>query len=298
MKNIALIPALFIYFSFFSQITEKVFYPSKDVSLGYHDNFSTENTNYGWAYQFAGYVINGALGGINSNRALTAFDLSSIPVGTVIDSARLSFYSFHDYSPSFPLYYGHYGNNACYLKKVVSAWEENQVTWNSQPQTTDVDGIVLPQSTSAYQDYLNLDVTASVQFFINSPNENFGYKFGLVDESLGNNLSFHSRESQDAAKRPVLKVYYRSPVANIQEEKSLKVTCYPNPVKDFLKISNEGEFNQYQIKDVSGAIVKEMLLEEGLTEIEINVSMLNKGLYFLELKNEAGILMSLNFIKN
>ncbi|MES2587396.1 MAG: DNRLRE domain-containing protein [Bacteroidota bacterium] len=298
MKKITLLFTIFI--AFFSVSQESItFYPSKDLSLGYHDNFGSEDNNYGWAFQFAGYVMDGAAGGINSNRAMLGFDLDSILPGTEILSAKLSFYAFDDYSQGVPMAQGHYGNNECYLKRIIQNWEEDVATWNTQPSTTDVGQIILPQSTSAHEDYLDIDVTALIQFFIDNPSQNFGFKFGLIEEILGNNLSFHSRESTDLSKRPKLVVELRPATAKVMSEELAKFEIYPNPVSDFLNLKlNEEIINNaiLNVFDMKGKNVLSINNYKG-EKLKLDISKLERGSYFLEIKN-GKYYQKVKFIKN
>lgn len=226
----------------------QVFYSSEDVSLGYHDNYNTANTNYYWAKQLAGFVIDGASGGINSNRGLIEFDLSSLDPNIIVDSARLNLFAFNDYTV-YPLTTGHYGNNSSYLKLNVNSWSEQAVTWNNQPSTTDNYMVVLNKSTSPNQDYTEINVTDAVQYMISNPSNNFGFKLGLFDEVLGNNLSFHSSNSLEINKTPTLIVYYRADPSNVDN-------CIENLIKDnFDNLDPLWSFTGNKVFHESGKIV-------------------------------------------
>ena len=67
--------------------------PEYDAAIGYHDTYSTSGNNYGTATQNAAYSIPGTRGGVNNNRALIKFDLSGIPNGSNIISAKLDLYA-------------------------------------------------------------------------------------------------------------------------------------------------------------------------------------------------------------
>lgn len=278
----------------FSQTTV-TFYPSKDVSLGYHDNFNTANTNYEWAYQFAGYVIDGANGGYNKNRALIQFDLTSISTATIIDSAKLYFYHYEDYTVA-PLDQGHAGNNSCYLKKVSASWDEMSVTWNSQPNTTDVDMVTVPQSTSPTQDYV-IDLTVLTQYFISNPSMNNGLKFGLINEVLGNNLSFYSSNSIDSAKRPKLVVYYGGGQTNDIDENTISDSkVYPNPVDNVLTVKSKN-IESVNVYDQTGKIVVRAFNETHEEALKLDVSKLSSGNYILEIFSIGGTKSQMKFVK-
>src|SRR5438132_3133335 len=94
------------------------------------------NTNYGtwpelkqnaWTWQ----------GVPGLQRSLIDFtDLSQIPDSSAIISAVLSLYGNPDGSPEYD-YYDPGKTNTCFIKRIVKPWNENTVTWNNKPKTTD-----------------------------------------------------------------------------------------------------------------------------------------------------------------
>lgn len=179
-----------------------------DASLGSHTNFNTENNNYGTNIYNNAYCIPGAQGGQNSNRTVMNFDLSAVPANATIVSATLTLYGTGFINSLLP---GHFGNNTAYLKRITSSWSENSVTWNSAPQTTNVNQVSVPASTSASQDYSIL-VTALVQDMLANPSSSFGFHLGLQTENPNSPaaLLFHSSDASDSTKWPKLEIIYES----------------------------------------------------------------------------------------
>ncbi len=141
----------------------------KDAAIGYHDNYNTDDNNYGTAIQNAAYTISGSNGGLNVNRALIDFDLTSIPKGSIITSANLNLYAIGQLG----ILNGHVGNNNnSVLQRITEDWKEDKVTWNAQPSTTNINQVSLPASNNSLEDYLNIDVTSLVQDLID--NNNYG----------------------------------------------------------------------------------------------------------------------------
>ncbi|MEP1489454.1 MAG: carbohydrate-binding protein [Algibacter sp.] len=67
--------------------------------------------------------------------------------------------------------------------------------------------------------------------------------------------------------------------------KETQINFYPNPVADALTIEMPiGDYNQYTILDVSGKVIKEETIQNGLRKVELNVSDLSKGMYLINLK--------------
>lgn len=179
---------------------------SKDAAIGYHDGANTANNNYGFATQNAAYCIPAsAAAGVNMNRALIDFNLSAIPAGATIISANLNLYAFGPLG-SLP---GHSGsNNAAYLERITQNWFENTATWNSQPASTTQNQVILNQSTSATQNYLNINVTSLVQDMMNNPTTSFGFKLKLISENVTNSLAFASKDHSNPNLFPTLTITY------------------------------------------------------------------------------------------
>ncbi len=233
---------------------------NRDLSLGYHDNYNTANTNYGNAPQNGAFVIPGNTGGLNKNRALIDFDLSQIPSGAIITEARLNLYAYTGYSSATPISEGHLGNNSSYLRRVTSSWDEFTTTWNTQPLSTNMSEVILPQSTNSTQDYLNIDVTTLVQDMYTNPTQSHGFLLGLINEVSTNNLSFCSKEGSDQSKYPTLTLYLDC--KNNMSELSVIIDdfdLYPNPTLDILNI---------RFQDVGLKLVKIYALDGRLMHME------------------------------
>jgi len=163
------------------------------------------NTNFGNSPEFNAIAwTNG--GNISDARALLQFDLTSIPAGSVVQSAYLSL--FYD---SISSNIGHSqlsGANDCNIYKITSPWFEDWVTWTTQPGTAAANQGYLPPSISNTQDYTNVDVTAMVQDFVNDPQQNYGMMLQLVNEAAYRSLTFCSSDHVDATTHPRLEVTY------------------------------------------------------------------------------------------
>lgn len=77
-------------------------------------------------------------------------------------------------------------------------------------------------------------------------------------------------------------------------ENSTSIAIYPNPVNHFLIIkTNNTEFLDYQIFNLDGKV----LLSNSTFYDRIDVSLLNSGIYFLELKTKFDQILRFQFIK-
>lgn len=75
-------------------------------------------------------------------------------------------------------------------------------------------------------------------------------------------------------------------------------TAYPNPVNDVVTITNKDNatFNAISITDINGRTVKNVKADN-VSELQVNVSELNSGIYFLNISSENGKAVK-KFIKN
>ena len=140
-------------------------------------------------------------GVIGTVRGVMDFDLSKIPSGASIDKAYLSLYVT-------PTPQQHSGDNASYLKRITSSWEENTVIWSNQPSTTTLNQVLLPTSTSATQHYENIDVKNLIQDMRNNPTTSFGLMLQLVTEVRFRRMGFASSDEANSALHPKLVITY------------------------------------------------------------------------------------------
>lgn len=143
-------------------------------------------------------------GVLNVNRVAIDFDFSSLPNGSQIDSACLSLY-FNDVSR-----YGdtHLGATDFVIERIVTPWEETTITWQNQPLSTldnqvNIEGAVLPN-----QDFVNMDVTAIIEDYIEDPLNSHGFLLRLKSEIPYKQLLFASSDHPNSNVWPKLDIYY------------------------------------------------------------------------------------------
>jgi len=199
--------------SAFSQVTqtEMTFQPNachgKDTHVGYITNIpSAANSNFGSLEEVVPFTwtFNGSPG---SSRALIDFtDLQLIPQGTLVTYAYLSLYG---KPSSLTAPQGNFGANDCYVQRVTGSWDENTVTWNTQPASTTTNQVTLPGSNGVQFNYdvIDLNITTLVQDIINQPPASrYGFLIRLQTESTYRSLVFASSDYSDAAKHPKLRL--------------------------------------------------------------------------------------------
>jgi hypothetical protein len=188
--------------------TSVALFPVRDVPIGYHDNYDTENTNYNNAAHFSAFVQPGNNGGLNIGRSLIDFDLSTIPSEAPILGAYLSLSAIGPFGVGPVVSIGHVGSNACALQLITSPWNANTVTWNNQPETTPVGSASIQQSSYSLENYLYIDVTELIREIHASPGSSHGMMLNLQNEALGRGMAFHGSLASQVDKRPRLLVIY------------------------------------------------------------------------------------------
>jgi hypothetical protein len=175
----------------------------EDVAIGYHDNYFTSANNYADAPQLAAYCIPGSIGGVNVNRALIRFDIPKILDTVEILSAKLNLFALG----VFDGLSGHSVNNknGVVLKRVTTPWKVDEVSWDTQPNSTNVDQIALSQPTSFDQNY-HLDILnmlPSLQL------NNNGLLLRQVDELPTITMAFCSSNFYESDRHPYVEICYR-----------------------------------------------------------------------------------------
>lgn len=206
----------------------------KDTEVS--DYYPNVDQNYAEVPVIASYIWTNSLY-VFSEKALIEFDLSYIPSNGVVTSAELDLYADNPTTtfvgnPSTPM---NGTNNASYLRRITSPWDEYQATWNNMPTSTSVNEVILATSTSTTQDYLNINVATLVQDMIH--HGNYGFLIEPVSTEPSNSMIFRSSDYIDSTYRPTLRVCYTA-VTDIRKTEApiLNAVVYPNPFNDFFNI--------------------------------------------------------------
>ena len=170
-------------------------------------NFGTEETL--WMKDWTWNAIGCSGGTIRSLLCFT--ELSTIPSNAVIVSATLRLYGVtSDRNTSYSGAPASYYENTVVVQQVTSPWNENTVTWNTQPSTTTANQFIIPQSTSEYNwNYTNSssELVAMVQNMVSG--NNYGFMLRLQTEQHYRNMVFASSDHPDASLHPELEVTYK-----------------------------------------------------------------------------------------
>jgi hypothetical protein len=140
-----------------------------------------------------------------SGRGAFKFDMTSIPAGVTIDSAKLSLFS-NPTPLNGNLADANFGtSNAMYIRRITSNWNIN-TTWGTQPSTEIANQINIPQTNQSRLDLIDVDVTTMVSNMYTDTN--YGFMLQLQNEILYNSRIFCSSYYTDATKHPKLVINY------------------------------------------------------------------------------------------
>ena len=140
-------------------------------------------------------------------RGAVKFDLSQIPAGSTIVSAKLSLYSIPDPQNGDQINANSGANNSMYIQRATGNWNSTTSTWLTQPGTTTTDQIVIPHTNQSILDLIDLDVKNIVTTMVNTSNNGFMMK--LQNETPYNARQFCSSVHVNTAKHPKLVVVYQ-----------------------------------------------------------------------------------------
>ncbi len=147
----------------------ETFYPTDDTRISHWYPDRTYGSD-------AVTVVMNDYGATSSNWAydtLISFDISSVPLNSIINSAVLGLY-YYEWVDNNPV-----GRNLN-LYKITNTWNEETVTWNTQPsyasQPTTYSSV--PPSVGTWMEW---NVTVDVGDFVNGNEDNYGWK--ITDEN-------------------------------------------------------------------------------------------------------------------
>ncbi len=255
----------------------------------YLSNIDSEwNTNFGENRQFVAdaWLFSGLPGTI---RSIIQFDLSSIPADAIISNAKLSLYGW-DATSQLGQHSTQSGPNNCYLERITSSWNETNVSWNSQPTTTNVNKVSLPASTSDNQNYIDVDVTLLLQDMISNPLTSFGFMIKLQNEAYYRRMNFCSSDHPNSSLHPKLQITYTAESGLNEKNMNEEIyTIFPNPASQLITIQFNTEVNSNFVINIYNSIGEKIKSEFVMEDnSQINLQDLKNGIYSLEVITENG----------
>ena len=162
-------------------------------------------------------------------RTLLQIDFSEFPANAIITNATLELYFDPTGSPATS------GDNTFWLERITAPWDENKVTWNTQPATDATDRAEM-QTYNSGETVFTADVTSLITAIKNS-GYNYGFMMKLKTETPFRNICFFSTES--SSKTPKLTINYTLPQSSSVHETAIdnNIALFPNPAQNNIQIS-------------------------------------------------------------
>ncbi len=260
----------------------------KDASI--HGFSSQRDVNRGTYAQF--FVAAWTFGGVGyETRSLLEFDFSMIPSNALVTSAYLSMYAWDDPNSGLGQHSNMSGSNEVWIERIVTPWEENMVTWNTQPTSVTMNRVELPKTTSPTQNIENIDVTALVNDIILDSNNSHGFMFRLQNPNYYRKMNFASSDHSNTALHPKLVVTYEeSIIDSVVDSLDAYSLEYPNVItsngdgkNDVFKPSKSENVTVVRLKVYNrwGACVFESSkINPEWDVISSNKSQLSDGVYY------------------
>jgi hypothetical protein len=148
-----------------------------------------------------------ALTVMDSKRSLIFFDLSALPKPSVINKVILKL----TYDLPLPwdstIFFSSTIKPYGVIQQVVEPWEENQVTWNKQPKTTEVNQVYLYPFIRNVN-FIEIDITKLILIPTVNALPNHGLLFKLSPNEKFKGFRFASSDYPDSLMRPRLSIQY------------------------------------------------------------------------------------------
>jgi hypothetical protein len=225
-------------------------------------------------------------------RSLMEFDLSQIPQNAEICYAYLSLFANSTTSSQYNSSLS--GPNISLIRRVISPWEEDLVTWDSAPATTTVNQVTIPESEEEHEDVLDIDVTELVKDIVDDPANSFGFEFLLEVEEQYRRRVFAMSDFEDPTHYPKLEICYTVEVGIEENIAAKNVNVYPNPANNEAIIEIH-DLPAQQIQIMITNIVGEQLFVDDTFNATSNtiytipnqtLNQLSGGLYYVTIKGE------------
>jgi hypothetical protein len=175
-------------------------------------NLDADKNFGGYKYFEATFISEPVLTVMRSNRSLIWFDRNSLPKSAIIRKVTLQLW--YDLPVPFdPIYItdtdpstglARYGG---VLQQIVEPWEEDKVTWNTQPRTIEANQVFI-SPFNLNVNFITVDVTRLFVPVNEIAAPNYGMFFKLWPTEKFPGFRFTSSDFPEATMRPKLTIYY------------------------------------------------------------------------------------------
>ncbi|MEZ5082762.1 MAG: DNRLRE domain-containing protein [Bacteroidales bacterium] len=138
-------------------------------------------------------------------RTFIEFDLSPVTKNMIISEVLLSFY-YHSL-PGNPEQ-TNAGDNRILISRTIESWSENSITWDNQPETTNLHQVEVPPSSFPQQNCTDIDVTSLIDDALNYNENYFSFLVRIKDEMTYRRFAQASSDHLTPEKRPKLEIFY------------------------------------------------------------------------------------------
>jgi hypothetical protein len=148
------------------------------------------------------------LGEKTINRVLIAFN-THLENDVVIDSVFLNLHLIAE-TPFDLTFIGNSGDNAMYVQRITSEWEEQEVNWINQPAFTHKNQVKIPSLYEKSDGVVKIDITQLFRdhMFEGKTGNEFGLYIRHQAEEVYKKVYFASSDHADFNKHPELEIYY------------------------------------------------------------------------------------------
>lgn len=300
MKKIVVLSFFFTTINTFAQTKLTIQNGNEPWGVVYNDDRNGVVTNQGLG---AGRTNAGSrTGDFYTIRSYLQFDLSSIPVGSKVNSAKLNLFgggSFFDLGP-----------NSALLRRVTSAWNPATLTWDNQPSSALRGTVRLAMSTVFSQDYKNINVWTLVQAMVDSPSTSFGFSIRLDTDTRGStNRVIAFNPPGDPHKSPKLVIEYTPPGMNPAVTSmsvdvigtTTAMSLYPNPSNGTFNCSIKSDASDamiLRVMDMLGRTVYEQPLASSIQKLNVKLPIGSSGTYLVILQDNSGTVVYQRMLVN
>jgi hypothetical protein len=229
----------------------------------------------------------------NINRPILRFDLEFLPANADVEEALLVLH----WDPFTNTQIGvHTGSTAFDVLRITEPWDEQTVTWNTQPATTPEDMVQVPAAAFDRQNYV-INVTEMVRDMAAAPGANQGFMLRLVEEFPFQAALLASSDHPDVSRHPQLWLTYSDGMVGTQDDafKAIPTTfdVFPNPTSGPLTLRMRHfstEKYTATLFDAQGKLLSSQNLA-GSFSIFHTPAGLPAGAYWLKISNEHGAMV-------
>lgn len=168
-----------------------------------------------------------------------------------------------------------------------NSWTETGINWNNMPIATSAADTVSGRPAGNYAEW---DVTTAAL----AQQQGDGIlSLKVMANATGSttDASFSSRETGDAALRPVLvsttgaSLLAKMPVPEEEDDKGIRI--YPNPAGAFIRVETATPYRKAELRDASGRIIRVETLD-GRQQFDLDLQQVPRGVYILQLNGTQG----------